>query len=118
MSPEQRDAKRARDRRASAAYRARRRQDAPRKRRARGEEPPHGTSARYEWRQDPCRCQACRDKYAERRRDYRAAVAALRRRAARVHVPSPRCEHEVTVRYPHPIGTVCTACGKHAKEVA
>jgi hypothetical protein len=34
--------------------------DAPRGKRAPGEEPPHGTEARYGWRRDPCRCDDCR----------------------------------------------------------
>jgi Helix-turn-helix domain of resolvase len=34
--------------------------NAPRRKRAPGEEPPHGTPARYMWRFDPCRCDDCR----------------------------------------------------------
>lgn len=33
---------------------------APRTKRAAGEEPPHGTYERYQWRADPCRCDDCR----------------------------------------------------------
>jgi hypothetical protein len=33
--------------------------DAARRKRAPGEEPPHGTEHRYNWRRDPCRCADC-----------------------------------------------------------
>lgn len=36
-------------------------------RRPNGKEPSHGTYARYQWRKDPCRCEACRSANAEYR---------------------------------------------------
>lgn len=84
-------------------------------RRAKGEEPPHGTIARYLWKINPCRCAPCRAANSER-------VAARRAAGYRPPTKPPTkpaapvrrtgCAHTSTVRYPHPIGTICTSCGK------
>lgn len=49
--------------------------DAPRRKRAPGEEPPHGTEHRYNWRRDPCRCGDCAQAAS--------AARAARKRATR-----------------------------------
>jgi len=52
--------------------------DAPRRKRAPGEEPPHGTEARYNWRRDPCRCDDCRAAMNEARNARKRALRVRR----------------------------------------
>ncbi|MET0786951.1 MAG: hypothetical protein ABWY25_09610 [Paenisporosarcina sp.] len=41
-----------------------------RTRRSPGQAPPHGTYLRYQWRKDPCRCDACREANTEYKYQY------------------------------------------------
>lgn len=45
--------------------------DTPRVQRAPHQEPPHGTRARYIWRDDPCHCDLCRTANTEHARRWR-----------------------------------------------
>lgn len=83
-----------------------------RRRRSKGEEPPHGTHARYDWDQDPCRCPACTSANTRRVNDYRAAGYRPPPKATRPKPAKPPCPHTDLADYPPPIGTVCTACGQ------
>jgi hypothetical protein len=85
----------------------------PRTKRAHGEEPPHGTYERYQWRKGPCRCDACREAMNAYQR---ARKRARRARGLDRIVPGDGDSRHGSLNGYANLGCRCDACRSAARQ--